>query len=96
MGAGIESFLVPFFGALQASIAVLLTIFSGVIASQFNLISETSSKDVSKVCVKLFMPALLIVNVGSELNLETVRTALSSTTETPQLIIYRASDTLRS
>ena len=76
MGTDAASFLVPFFGALQASIAVLLTIFSGVIASQLNLISEASSKDVSKVCVKLFMPALLIVNVGSELNLETVGKAL--------------------
>ena len=73
MAGGIEEYTVPFFGALQASIAVLLTIFAGVIAAQFGLISEESSKDVSKVCVKLFMPALLIVNVGSELTLGTVR-----------------------
>lgn len=72
MGTDLESFTVPLLGALQASIAVLLTIFAGVVASQFDLMSEASSKDVSKVCVKIFMPALLIVNVGSELNLETV------------------------
>ena len=63
--------LVSFLGALQASIAVLLTILAGVIAAQFNLLSEPASKEISKVCVKLFMPALLIVNIGSQLNLET-------------------------
>ncbi|OQO12266.1 hypothetical protein B0A48_02907 [Cryoendolithus antarcticus] len=63
--------IVPFLGALQASVAVLLTIFAGVVASQFQLIGETSSKEISKVCVRLFLPALLIVNVGSELHLDT-------------------------
>lgn len=66
------SFVVPFLGALQASIAVLLTIFAGVIAAQFNLLGEASSKEISKVCVKLFLPALLIVNVGSQLHADTV------------------------
>ena len=70
------SVLVPFVSALQASVAVLLTILAGVVAAQFNLLTESSSKDISKVCVRLFMPALLIVNVGSELHLETVRFTL--------------------
>jgi len=68
-----ESIIVPFLGALQASIAVLLTIAVGVIAAQFNLLSEKSSKDISKFCVRLALPALLIVNVGSQLHLSTVR-----------------------
>ena len=67
------SILVSFLGALQASIAVLLTIFVGVLAAQFQLLSESSSKEISKECVKMFMPALLIVKIGSQLNLETVR-----------------------
>jgi len=71
MGSTTDSILVPFLGAVQASFAVLLTIFYGVLAAQFNLISEQSAKDVSKMCVKLFLPALLIVNVGSELHLDT-------------------------
>ena len=66
-----ESFVVPFLGALQASISVLLTIFAGVIAAQFNLLSEKSSKEISKLCVRLFLPALLIVNVGSQLHADT-------------------------
>ncbi|THY10650.1 membrane transporter [Aureobasidium pullulans] len=65
-----ENFVIPFTGALQASLAVLLTIFYGVIAAQFNLLNEKSAKDISKACVRLFLPALLIVNVGQQLSLE--------------------------
>ena len=72
MGQATEELLIPFLGALQASIAVLLTIFVGVIASQFQLIGVDSSKEISKVAVRLFLPALLIVNVGSQLHSDTV------------------------
>ena len=72
MSSSSENFVVPFLGALQASLAVLLTIFFGVIAAQFNLLTEASAKDISKACVRLFLPALLIVNVGGQLNTETV------------------------
>ncbi|KAK4902057.1 hypothetical protein LTR27_000959 [Elasticomyces elasticus] len=68
---GDDSILTPFLGALQASVSVLLTIFAGVIATQFNLLSEKSSKEISKLCVQLCLPALLIVNVGSQLHLDT-------------------------
>lgn len=67
-----EDFVIPFTGALQASLAVLLTISYGVIAAQFDLLSEKSAKDISKACVRLFLPALLIVNVGQQLSLESV------------------------
>lgn len=60
-----------FLGALQASLAVLLTIGCGVIASRYSLLKESSARDISKVCVRLFLPALLIVNVGSELDIKT-------------------------
>ncbi|KAL1626771.1 hypothetical protein SLS56_006673 [Neofusicoccum ribis] len=65
-----SSVLTAFLGALQASIAVLLTIGYGAVAGQFNLLSESTAKDISKTCVRLFLPALLIHNVGSQLNLE--------------------------
>jgi hypothetical protein len=67
-----EDFVIPFTGALQASLAVLLTIFYGVIAAQFDMLTEKSAKDISKACVRLFLPALLIVNVGQQLSLESV------------------------
>ena len=68
MSSGI---LTSFLGALQASLAVLLTIGCGVIASRYSLLKESSARDISKVCVRLFLPALLIVNVGSELEIKT-------------------------
>lgn len=74
-----ENFVVPFLGALQASLAVLLTIFWGVIAAQFDLLNEKSAKDISKACVRLFLPALLIVNVGQQLSIESVRSTLQET-----------------
>lgn len=57
--------------ALQASLAVLLTISYGFIASRFNLLKQSSARDISKLCVRLFLPALLITNVGSELHADT-------------------------
>ncbi len=66
-----SSLVTSFLGALQASLAVLLTLSYGVIATQFGLLSEASAKDISKTCVRLFLPALLIHNVGSQLDSET-------------------------
>lgn len=58
----------PFLGALQACTSVLLTIGYGVAARECKLIQETSINDISGICVKLFLPALLIVNLGSQLH----------------------------
>ena len=61
-----------FLGALQASLSVLLTIGYGVIASRFNLLKGASARDISKLCVRMFLPALLIVKVGSGLRANTI------------------------
>lgn len=66
-----DALSVSFLGALQASLAVLLTISYGVIAAQFNLLKGNSTKQISTVCVRMFLPALLITNVGSQLHSET-------------------------
>lgn len=84
-----ENFVIPFTGALQASLAVLLTIFYGVIAAQFDLLNEKSAKDISKACVRLFLPALLIVNVGQQLSLESVSVKKVREEETRQLINWQ-------
>lgn len=81
-----ENFVIPFTGALQASLAVLLTIFYGVIAAQFDLLTEKSAKDISKACVRLFLPALLIVNVGQQLSLESVSANPAREISTGELI----------
>jgi predicted permease len=62
----IESLIV----ALQARLSVILTIFYGVLASQFNLLDNSSAKAISKVCVRVLLPALLTTKVGSELHLD--------------------------
>lgn len=69
---GLEGLSTSFLGALQASLAVLLTIGYGVIASQFDILQESSAKDISKLCIRLFLPALLISNVGSQLHHDTI------------------------
>lgn len=71
MGLSSSELVVPFLGALQASFSVLLTIFFGVLTGQYGLLSPNSAKEVSRTCVRMFLPALLIYKIGSELNQET-------------------------
>lgn len=58
----------PFLGALQACTSVLLTLLYGVLARQANLIHERTINDMSGLCVKLLLPALIMVKLGSELH----------------------------
>jgi auxin efflux carrier family protein len=54
--------------AVQASLSVLLVIFYGGIAAWMGLLSPASTKAISKVCVRLFLPALLFTKIGAELH----------------------------
>ncbi|CAF3457445.1 hypothetical protein SNK03_006089 [Fusarium graminearum] len=56
-----------FVGAIQASASVLLTIFYGVFAGQTKLLSVETGRQISKICIKMFLPALLIVNLGTQI-----------------------------
>jgi auxin efflux carrier family protein len=58
-----------FLAAIQASLSVLLVIFYGILAAKFKLLDSSSGKAISKVCVKMFLPALLLTKIGSELHL---------------------------
>ena len=60
----------PFLGALQACISVLLTMLYGVITRQANLINDETINEMSGICVKIFLPALILVKLGSELSLD--------------------------
>lgn len=57
-----------FTAAIQASLSVLLVIFYGGLAAKWKLLDSGSGKAISKVCVKLFLPALLLTKIGSELH----------------------------
>lgn len=61
-------FLSSFLAAIQASLSVLLVIFYGGLAARWKLLDSSSGKAISKVCVKLFLPALLLTKIGSELH----------------------------
>jgi auxin efflux carrier family protein len=62
------SLLSSFLAAIQASLSVLLVIFYGGIAARFKLLDSTTAKSISKICVKMFLPALLLTKIGSELH----------------------------
>lgn len=71
MGMDTSELVEPFVGALQASISVLITIFFGVLTAQFNLLSPGAAKEVSRTCVRMFLPALLVYKLGTNLDSET-------------------------
>ncbi|KAH8650589.1 auxin efflux carrier [Tricladium varicosporioides] len=69
--AGSQAGLIPsFLAAIQASLSVLLVIFYGAVAARFELLNSATSKTISKICVKMFLPALLLTKIGSELHAE--------------------------
>jgi predicted permease len=59
-----------FIAAIQASLSVLLVILYGGVAAHFKLLESATASKISKICVKMFLPALLFVKIGSELHLE--------------------------
>lgn len=59
----------PFLGALQACTAVLLTLLYGILARQANIIHERTINDMTGLCVRVFLPALIMVKLGSELHI---------------------------
>ncbi|KAG0638281.1 membrane transport protein-domain-containing protein [Tuber brumale] len=61
-----------FLGALQASLSVLLTLGYGVLSAKLRLVHPRSVGDVSRLCVDMFLPALLITSIGRQLTLEGV------------------------
>ena len=61
--------LTSILSAIQASLSVLLVIFYGGLAAHFKLLDGPSTKAISKVCVKIFLPALLFAKIGSELHI---------------------------
>lgn len=62
----VESFV----AAIQASLSVLLVIFYGAVAAWLKILNPANTKAISKVCVRLFLPALLFTKIGSELHRE--------------------------
>ncbi|KAF8474825.1 auxin efflux carrier [Kalaharituber pfeilii] len=64
---------VSFVGALQASLSVILTLGYGLLAARFGLIRNASAKDVSRLCVNIFLPMLIVTNVGSQIDVKSIK-----------------------
>lgn len=58
------------FAAIQASLSVVLVILYGAVLSHLSLLTPASAKSVSRICIKLFLPALLLTKLGSEMELQ--------------------------
>ncbi|KAK7927971.1 hypothetical protein PG985_004969 [Apiospora marii] len=56
-----------FVGAIQASLSVLLIIACGVVAARWKILDGNNTKPISKLCVRIFLPALLLTKIGSDL-----------------------------
>ncbi|KAF2655453.1 hypothetical protein K491DRAFT_692914 [Lophiostoma macrostomum CBS 122681] len=65
MASGLFS---SFLAAIQASLSVLLVISYGGLAARWGLLDNKNGKALSKICVKMFLPLLLLVKIGSELH----------------------------
>ncbi len=70
--AGASEILLPFLGALQAALSVLLTMAYGMAASYLSLLDGKSAGRFSKTSVSIFLPMLLIYNLGSQLHADTI------------------------
>ncbi|KAL2129130.1 hypothetical protein VTI74DRAFT_8192 [Chaetomium olivicolor] len=59
-----------FLAAIQASLSVLLVMSYGGLAAYLRLIDRAGTKPISKLCVHIFLPALLITKLGAELTVQ--------------------------
>jgi predicted permease len=57
----LNGLLPSFIAAVQASLSVLLVISYGAIAARLGLLNSNNGKAISKICVKMFLPALLLI-----------------------------------
>lgn len=64
------SLLTSFAAAIQASLSVLLVLSYGALAAHLGLLDSKNGKAISKVSVKMFLPALLLVQLGSEMRID--------------------------
>ncbi|KAF5364736.1 hypothetical protein D9757_012489 [Collybiopsis confluens] len=69
-----SSILTAFVATVEAASSVLLTVFYGAVAGHLGLVSSKSAVDLSALAVKLFLPCLLFVNMGSGFSWDSIGT----------------------
>lgn len=62
-----KTLIETFVGALEGAVSVLLTCFAGYLTARRGLLNHPTVNQVSKLCTTLFLPCLLIVQMGPEL-----------------------------
>lgn len=72
MAGGAAEIFTTFLGALQATVSVLLTMLYGLAASQFGFLNSAAARQISRTSVEIFLPMLLVYNIGSHLHVDTI------------------------
>ncbi|KZT73882.1 hypothetical protein DAEQUDRAFT_661705 [Daedalea quercina L-15889] len=67
-----QTLLDTFLGAFEGTISVLLTCFAGYVSARCEMLNRSTVKQVSKLCTTLFLPCLLIVQMGPELTVSSL------------------------
>ncbi|TFK46069.1 hypothetical protein OE88DRAFT_1668210 [Heliocybe sulcata] len=67
-----ESLTATLLGALQGSISVLLTALAGYLTARFGLLDRNSIKKISNVSSLLFLPCLIVVEMGPQLTVKDI------------------------
>lgn len=62
-----SSFGATFFGALEGAVSVLLTLFAGYVVARKGMVDRETVHKVSNLCSMLFLPMLIVVEMGPEL-----------------------------
>ncbi|KAI0769451.1 auxin efflux carrier [Trametes elegans] len=62
-----------FFGAFQGSLSVLLTLLAGYIMARKCYLDHKTVRDVSKLCTTLFLPCLIVEEMGPQLTVSKLR-----------------------
>ncbi|KAI0355678.1 hypothetical protein OH77DRAFT_1424621 [Trametes cingulata] len=73
MSPGIGTLVSTFLGAFQGSISVLLTLLAGYIMARRGFMDHKTVRNVSKLCTSLFLPCLLIEEMGPQLTVSKLR-----------------------
>lgn len=84
----LPDFVITLLSAAQASLSVLLTIGVGVCAAQFGFLNGDTSRRISQLSVEIFLPLLLLSNIGSAVNLDTAVRYLPILSACSSLLAY--------
>ncbi|KAH9859036.1 auxin efflux carrier [Lenzites betulinus] len=72
MSPGVGTLVNTFVGALQGTVSVLLTLLAGYIMARRDYLDHKTVRHVSKLCTSLFLPCLIVEQMGPQLTAATL------------------------